>query len=39
MTNLFAHAINSDDGDRAAKLIHDALGIERRPASAGGVRA
>ena len=27
-TNLLAQAINSDDGDRAAKLIRDALGIE-----------
>jgi hypothetical protein len=28
MTNLIAEAINSDDPDRAAKLIQDALGIE-----------
>jgi hypothetical protein len=28
MTNLLAEAINSDDADRAAKLIQDALGIE-----------
>jgi hypothetical protein len=28
MTNLLAQAINSDDGDRAAKIIRDALGIE-----------
>jgi hypothetical protein len=28
MTNLVAEAINSDDPDRAAKLIQDALGIE-----------
>ena len=28
MTNLLAQAINSDDADRAAKLIQDALGIE-----------
>ena len=28
MANLLAQAINSDDGDRAAKLIRDALGIE-----------
>jgi hypothetical protein len=29
MTNLLAEAINSDDPHRAAKLIQDALGIER----------
>ena len=28
MANLLEQAINSDDGDRAAKLIQDALGIE-----------
>jgi len=28
MTNLLAQAINSNDADRAAKLIQDALGIE-----------
>jgi hypothetical protein len=28
MTNLLEQAINCDDGDRAAKLIQDALGIE-----------
>ena len=28
MTNLLEDAINSDDGDRAAKIIQDALGIE-----------
>ena len=28
MTNLLAQAINSDDADRAAKMIQDALGIE-----------
>ncbi len=28
MTNLLAQAINCDDGDRAAKFIGDALGIE-----------
>ncbi len=28
MTNLLAQAINCGDGDRAAKLIQDALGIE-----------
>jgi hypothetical protein len=28
MTNLLAQAINSDDGDRAARIIQDALGIE-----------
>jgi hypothetical protein len=38
MTNLFAQAISSDDTDRAAKLIQDALGIESaRPANAGEV--
>jgi hypothetical protein len=29
MTNLLAEAVNSDDPDRAAKLIQDALGVER----------
>jgi hypothetical protein len=28
MGNLLEKAISSDDGDRAAKLIQDALGIE-----------
>ncbi len=28
MTNLLERAINTDDGDRAAKIIQDALGIE-----------
>jgi hypothetical protein len=28
MTNLLQQAINCDDGDRAAKLIQDALGID-----------
>jgi hypothetical protein len=28
MTNLFRQAIDCDDGDRAAKIIQDALGIE-----------
>jgi len=28
MTNLLEQAINCDDGDRAAKMIQDALGIE-----------
>jgi uncharacterized protein HemY len=28
MTNLLEQAINSNDGDYAAKLIQDALGIE-----------
>jgi len=28
MTNLLEKAINCDDGDRAAKMIQDALGIE-----------
>jgi hypothetical protein len=28
MTNLLEQAIGGDDGDRAAKLIQDALGIE-----------
>jgi hypothetical protein len=28
VTNLLEEAINSDDGDRAAKIISDALGIE-----------
>ena len=27
MSNLPERAINCDDGDRAAKIIHDALGI------------
>jgi hypothetical protein len=30
MTNLLAQAINCDDPDRTAKIIRDALGIERR---------
>jgi hypothetical protein len=28
MTNLIEQAINCNDGDRAAKIIQDALGIE-----------
>jgi hypothetical protein len=28
MTNLLECAISTDDGDRAAKIIQDALGIE-----------
>ncbi len=28
MANLLEKAISSDDGDRAAKIIQDALGIE-----------
>jgi hypothetical protein len=28
MTNLLAQAINCDDGDQAARLLQDALGIE-----------
>jgi uncharacterized protein HemY len=28
MANLLEQAINADDGDRAAKIIQDALGIE-----------
>jgi len=28
MSNLLEQAINTDDGDRAAKIIQDALGIE-----------
>ena len=28
MTNLLEQAIGCDDGDRAAKIIKDALGIE-----------
>jgi hypothetical protein len=28
MTNLLEHAVNCDDGDRAAKIIQDALGIK-----------
>lgn len=28
MTNLLEQAINCDDGDRAAKIIQQALGIE-----------
>jgi hypothetical protein len=28
MTNLIEQAINSNDGERAAKMIRDALGIE-----------
>jgi hypothetical protein len=40
VTNLLAQAINSDDADRAAKLIKDALGIgSARPANAGEVLA
>jgi hypothetical protein len=30
MTNLLAQAINCNDGDRAAKIIQDALGIRER---------
>jgi hypothetical protein len=30
MPNLLAEAIDSDDPDRAAKLIRDALGIRER---------
>jgi hypothetical protein len=38
MSNPLAQAINSDDVDRAAKLIQDALGIESaRSANAGEV--
>ena len=29
MTNLLQQAINCDDADRAARIIRDALGIER----------
>ena len=29
MTNLLEQAINSNDADHAARLIQDALGIER----------
>ena len=29
MTNLLEEAINSNDGDHAAKVIQEALGIER----------
>jgi hypothetical protein len=28
MSNLLQQAINCDDGDRAARIIQDALGIE-----------
>jgi hypothetical protein len=28
MTNLLEQAISTDDGDRAARIIQDALGIE-----------
>jgi uncharacterized protein HemY len=28
MTNLLERAISTDDGDRATKIIQDALGIE-----------
>jgi hypothetical protein len=28
MTNILERAINTDDGDRAVKIIQDALGIE-----------
>jgi hypothetical protein len=28
MSNLLAEAINCDDGERAARIIQDALGIE-----------
>jgi uncharacterized protein HemY len=28
MTNLIEQAINCDDGDRASKIIRDALGID-----------
>jgi hypothetical protein len=28
MTNLLERAISTDDGDRAAKIIQNALGIE-----------
>ena len=28
MTNLLERAISTDDGDRAAKIIQDAFGIE-----------
>ncbi len=28
MPNLLAQAISSDDGDRAARILQDALGIE-----------
>jgi hypothetical protein len=28
MTNLLAEAINTDDANRAARIIQDALGIE-----------
>jgi hypothetical protein len=38
MTNLLAQAINSDDADRAAKLIQDALGsMSARSANARGI--
>jgi hypothetical protein len=30
MANLIEQAIACDDGDRAARIIQDALGIERR---------
>jgi hypothetical protein len=29
IANLLAQAINSDDADRAARIIQEALGIER----------
>jgi hypothetical protein len=30
MSNLLEQATNCDDGDRAASIIQDALGIEKR---------
>jgi hypothetical protein len=30
MTNLLKQAINTDDGDCAAKLLQNALGIDKR---------
>jgi hypothetical protein len=33
MTNLLEQAINCNDGDRAAKIIRDALGIESSDAA------
>lgn len=30
MTNVLEQAINTDDGDRATKIIQDALGIESK---------
>ena len=40
MTDLLAQAVNSDDADRVAKLIQDALGIESaRPTNAREVLA